>query len=280
MTPYDRDLDKNSANFQPLTPLTFLERSAAVFPDRTAIIHGSLRRSYARVLRPGAPARLGAFEARHRPRRHGRRHDGEHARDARMPLRRADDRRRAQYPQHAPRRRDHRLLARPRRSEGAHHRPRVLEDHEGGARRGESEAARDRLRRPGVRRRRASASARSSTRISSPKATRDSRGRCPTTSGTRSRSTTPRGRPAIRRAWSIITAAPICWRSATSSPAAWASIRSISGRCRCSTATAGASRGRSRSSPGPMSACATCAPTPCTTRSAGTRSRISAARRS
>ena len=35
--------------------------------------------------------------------------------------------------------------------------------------------------------------------------------------------------------------------SATSSPAAWASIRSICGRCRCSTATAGASRGRSRS---------------------------------
>src|SRR5215216_754537 len=46
MTPYDRDLDKNPANFQPLTPLTFLERSAAVFPDRTAIIHGRLRRSY------------------------------------------------------------------------------------------------------------------------------------------------------------------------------------------------------------------------------------------
>ena len=46
MTPYDCDLDKNPANFQPLTPLTFLERSAAVFPDRIAIIHGSLRRSY------------------------------------------------------------------------------------------------------------------------------------------------------------------------------------------------------------------------------------------
>ena len=69
-------------------------------------------------------------------------------------------------------------------------------------------------------------------------------------------------------------------RSATSSPAAWASTRSISGRCRCSTATAGASRGRSRSAPAPMSACATCAPTPCTTRSPSTRSRISAARRS
>src|SRR5688572_26473226 len=47
MTPYDRDLDKNPANFQPLTPLTFLERSAAVFPERTAIIHGRLRRDYA-----------------------------------------------------------------------------------------------------------------------------------------------------------------------------------------------------------------------------------------
>jgi fatty-acyl-CoA synthase len=47
MTPYDIDLDRNPANFQPLTPLTFLERAAAVFFDHTAIIHGSLRRSYA-----------------------------------------------------------------------------------------------------------------------------------------------------------------------------------------------------------------------------------------
>jgi len=47
MTPYDIDLDRNPANFQPLTPLSFLERSAAIFPDRTAIIHGGLQRSYA-----------------------------------------------------------------------------------------------------------------------------------------------------------------------------------------------------------------------------------------
>jgi fatty-acyl-CoA synthase len=47
MTPYDTDLDRNPANFQPLTPLTFLERAAAVFPNHTAIIHGPLRRSYA-----------------------------------------------------------------------------------------------------------------------------------------------------------------------------------------------------------------------------------------
>jgi fatty-acyl-CoA synthase len=46
-TPYDLDLDRNPANFQPLTPLSFLERSAAVFPDHPAIIHGPLRRSYA-----------------------------------------------------------------------------------------------------------------------------------------------------------------------------------------------------------------------------------------
>src|SRR5471032_918663 len=45
-TPYDTDLDRNPANFQPLTPLGFLERAASVFPRHTAIIHGQLRRSY------------------------------------------------------------------------------------------------------------------------------------------------------------------------------------------------------------------------------------------
>jgi fatty-acyl-CoA synthase len=46
LTVYDTDLDKNPANFQPLTPLTFLERAAGVHPDQTAIIHGALRRPY------------------------------------------------------------------------------------------------------------------------------------------------------------------------------------------------------------------------------------------
>src|SRR5919107_6084983 len=45
-TPYDTDLDRNPANFQPLTPLSFLERAAGVHPDRIAVIHGPLRRSY------------------------------------------------------------------------------------------------------------------------------------------------------------------------------------------------------------------------------------------
>ncbi len=47
MSVYDRDLDKNSANYQPLTPLSFLARSAAVYPDHIAIIHGRQRTSYA-----------------------------------------------------------------------------------------------------------------------------------------------------------------------------------------------------------------------------------------
>ena len=47
LTTYDLDLDRNPANFQPLTPLSFLARAAQVFPEQTAIIHGPLRRSYA-----------------------------------------------------------------------------------------------------------------------------------------------------------------------------------------------------------------------------------------
>jgi len=43
---YETDLDKNPANYQPLTPLTFLERSAATFPDRPAIRHGEITYSY------------------------------------------------------------------------------------------------------------------------------------------------------------------------------------------------------------------------------------------
>jgi non-ribosomal peptide synthetase component F len=38
---------RNPANYQPLTPLGFLERAAAVFPDHIAIIHGPMRRNYA-----------------------------------------------------------------------------------------------------------------------------------------------------------------------------------------------------------------------------------------
>ena len=46
-SPYDTDLGKNPANYQPLTPLIFLERAASTFPDDPAIIHGERRYSYA-----------------------------------------------------------------------------------------------------------------------------------------------------------------------------------------------------------------------------------------
>jgi 3-(methylthio)propionyl---CoA ligase len=45
-SPYDTDLDRNPANYQPLTPLTYLSRSALIFPDHAAIVHGDLRRTY------------------------------------------------------------------------------------------------------------------------------------------------------------------------------------------------------------------------------------------
>ena len=45
--PYNIDLDRNPANHLPLTPLTFLDRAASVFPNHIAIVHGALRRNYA-----------------------------------------------------------------------------------------------------------------------------------------------------------------------------------------------------------------------------------------
>ncbi|PTR02030.1 fatty-acyl-CoA synthase [Paraburkholderia sp. GV068] len=44
---YSRGLEKNPANHVPLTPLTFLDRTADVYPQRTAIIHGEFRQTWA-----------------------------------------------------------------------------------------------------------------------------------------------------------------------------------------------------------------------------------------
>jgi fatty-acyl-CoA synthase len=63
MSAYDKDLDKNPANFQPLTPLSFLERSAAVYPDRIAIIHGTARTTYREFY--ARCRKLGSALARH-----------------------------------------------------------------------------------------------------------------------------------------------------------------------------------------------------------------------
>ncbi|MGD2171628.1 MAG: acyl-CoA synthetase [Gammaproteobacteria bacterium] len=48
---YSRDLDANKANYTPLSPVTFLERAAAVYPDYTALIYGELERSWAETYR-------------------------------------------------------------------------------------------------------------------------------------------------------------------------------------------------------------------------------------
>ena len=45
-SPYEQDLDRNPANHAPLTPLTFIEWSASVYPQRTAVIHGARRFSW------------------------------------------------------------------------------------------------------------------------------------------------------------------------------------------------------------------------------------------
>src|SRR5216683_1958833 len=62
-TIYDIGLDRNPANFQPLTPLSFLERAAAVFPQRTAIVHGARTWTYAQFY--ARARRLAAALARH-----------------------------------------------------------------------------------------------------------------------------------------------------------------------------------------------------------------------
>jgi len=43
---YEVGLERTAANTAPLTPLTFLRRAAAVYPDKTAVIHGKWRCDY------------------------------------------------------------------------------------------------------------------------------------------------------------------------------------------------------------------------------------------
>ena len=44
---FDRDLDRVEANYRPLTPISYLERSAAVYPEKIAVIHADEQFSYA-----------------------------------------------------------------------------------------------------------------------------------------------------------------------------------------------------------------------------------------
>ena len=49
--PFETDLDRNQANFAPLTPLSFIERTAAVYPERIAVVHGARRQTWRETYR-------------------------------------------------------------------------------------------------------------------------------------------------------------------------------------------------------------------------------------
>ncbi|MCH8001882.1 MAG: acyl-CoA synthetase [Proteobacteria bacterium] len=46
MSLFEQNLERNQANSAPLTPITFLRRAAAIYPDKTAVIHGPRRFTY------------------------------------------------------------------------------------------------------------------------------------------------------------------------------------------------------------------------------------------
>ncbi|MCB2016266.1 MAG: AMP-binding protein, partial [Hydrogenophaga sp.] len=46
---YDQDLPRNEANFAPISPLSFIERTAEVYPDRLAVVHGEWRQTWAQT---------------------------------------------------------------------------------------------------------------------------------------------------------------------------------------------------------------------------------------
>ena len=46
---FDQDLPRTEANYAPLSPLSFIQRTAQVYPERLAVVHGDLRRNWAQV---------------------------------------------------------------------------------------------------------------------------------------------------------------------------------------------------------------------------------------
>ena len=271
--PYETGLDKNPANYQPLTPLVFLERAASVHPHHTAIIHGRTRTSYAdfyartrRLASQLAARGLGfgdtvAVMLANTPA------------DAGGPLRRADDRRRAATAQHPARCGGDRLHARSWRGQGADHRPRIR----GASIKETLKLAKvkplvDRLRRLRISAGAASGWAISTTSVSSRDGDPDFAWSMPRdewdaislnyTSGTTGN---PKGVVFHHRGAALMGYGNML--AASMPPASDLSVDA----CRCSTATAGAFPGRCRSSPARMCACAGCAPRRCTTRSPSTK---------
>ena len=49
MNHYDTNLDKNSANYVPLTPLSFLERVKDIYPNYEAIVYEDRKYTWSQV---------------------------------------------------------------------------------------------------------------------------------------------------------------------------------------------------------------------------------------
>ena len=63
MTRAHEELERNMANYTPLTPVSFLAKAAGTYPDRIAVIHGPLRRTWAETY--ARCRRLASALARH-----------------------------------------------------------------------------------------------------------------------------------------------------------------------------------------------------------------------
>ena len=50
-SPYEQGLDQSPANYIPLSPLTFIERSASVWPDQESIVYGTRRYTWSETFK-------------------------------------------------------------------------------------------------------------------------------------------------------------------------------------------------------------------------------------
>jgi len=48
-SPYEVGLERNAANYEPLSPLSLIRRAARIYPDYTAVVHGTVRHSWAQT---------------------------------------------------------------------------------------------------------------------------------------------------------------------------------------------------------------------------------------
>ena len=130
---YEQDLDRNAANFVALSPVSFVERSAEVFGDLEAVVHGARRYTLAQTRERSArlAAALRAFGVGRGTTVSVMLHNTPEMVEAHYAVPALE--RGAQHAEHAARRGAARLADEPLRGRGADHRPRVLADDRRGA---------------------------------------------------------------------------------------------------------------------------------------------------